>query len=87
MSEISTNANNGKDIEKSSSSSENIAKVDNPQYGFELIRLGITSVVALTGTALILGSVVGFREIEPAILALVSSTITGVFGFLAGRKK
>lgn len=54
--------------------------------GFETIRLGFVIVGSLTCTTVILSAVDGFRTIDPAVLALVSGTVSGIIGFLAGRK-
>lgn len=76
----SESGNNGNSV-------NNVATVSDGKSGFEIIRLGFTIVGSLAGTALILSAVNGFRAIDPTVLAMIGSTITGIFAFLAGRKK
>lgn len=76
---------NSENIE-SGSISDNVS-TPNASNSVSIIKLGFIIVGSLAGSAIVLSVISSFREINPAVLALVSSTSSGILGFLAGRKK
>lgn len=65
---------------------QNDPSVPSTSYGYQLIRLGFLITGVLAGTVVVFGSINNFKSIDPSVLTLVSSTITGILAFLAGRK-
>ena len=82
---MSTPVNNNNNVDPNTP--PNIGEISDAPYSFRIIRLGFTIVAALSGTVVILSAVNGFRTIDPTVLTLASSVVSGIFGFLAGRKK
>lgn len=76
---------NSENIE-SGSISDNVS-TPNASNSVSIIKLGFVIVGSLAGSAIVLSVISSFRDINPAVLALVSSTSSGILGFLAGRKK
>ena len=71
------------------SSSGDSANVDAQQgHGsIEIIRLGFIISGTLASLVVILSAVNGFRQVDSQALAVVGSVISGLLGFLAGRKR
>lgn len=66
----------------------NIDTVSDPKYGYNLIRMAFAIIGGLAVSYLTLSGLAAFYDftLDPAAQTIVTSAITGFFGFIAGRK-